>query len=86
MAAWKHASTSYVEQNGVDPVEKDRGAEQGDVDGPLECSMVVAQVARETRMSIADSQRQGVLPWVAENGITTNAACDDYDSRAIRVQ
>ena len=29
---------------------KDRGAEQGDVDGPLDCSLTLGMVAAETRM------------------------------------
>ena len=33
-AAWKHRSLSHVEQEGLLPMPKDRGAEQGDVDGP----------------------------------------------------
>ena len=38
-AAWKHRNPSHVEQEGLSPIPKDRGAEQGDVDGPLECSL-----------------------------------------------
>ena len=37
-AALKHRNLSCVEQEGIPPMPKDRGAEQGDVDGPLECS------------------------------------------------
>ena len=33
MAAWKHTSASYVEPEGVAPLPKGQGAEQGDVDG-----------------------------------------------------
>ena len=32
-AAWKHRNLSHVEQEGLPPMPKDRGAEQGDVDG-----------------------------------------------------
>ena len=38
-AARKHRNLFHVEQEGLPPVPKDRGAEQGDVDGPLECSL-----------------------------------------------
>ena len=31
--AWKHRNVSHVEQEGLPPMPKDRGAEQGDVDG-----------------------------------------------------
>ena len=34
-AAWKHRNLSHVEQEGFPPMPKDRGAEQGDVDGPF---------------------------------------------------
>ena len=33
-AAWKHRNLSHVEQEKQAPMPKDRGAEQGDVDGP----------------------------------------------------
>ena len=48
-AAWKHRDLSHVEQDGLAPVPEDRGAEQGDGDGPLECSLVLAS---------------GSLPWI----------------------
>ena len=48
-AAWKHRSLSHGEQEELAPMPKDRGAEQGDVDGPLECSLALGMVAAETR-------------------------------------
>ena len=41
---------------------KDRGAEQGDVIGPLECSLIL--VAAETRGRVAAQQVTGNLPWI----------------------
>ena len=35
---------------------KDRGAEQGDVDGPLECSLALGMVAAEARLHVAVQQ------------------------------
>ena len=32
-AGWKHCQLSYVEQEGLQQMPKDRGSEQGDVDG-----------------------------------------------------
>ena len=32
--AWEHRNVSFVEQEGLSPMPNDRGAEQGDVDGP----------------------------------------------------
>ena len=43
---------------------KDRGAEQGDVDGPLECSLALRMVAAETEERIAAQQAAGSLPWI----------------------
>ena len=49
VAGWKHRALSIEEQEGVQPMPKDRGAEQGDVDGPLECSLALGMVAAEAR-------------------------------------
>ena len=43
---------------------KDRGAEQGDVDGPLQCSLALGTVAAETRGRVAAQQASGSLPWI----------------------
>ena len=43
----------YVEQEGLPSMPKHRGAEQGDVDGPLECFLALGMVAAETRLHIA---------------------------------
>ena len=47
-AAWKHRYLSHVEQEGLPPMPMDRGAEQDDVDGPLECGLAFGLVAAET--------------------------------------
>ena len=46
---------------------KNRGAEQGDVDGPLECSLASGMVAAETRGRIAARQAAGGFPWIGVN-------------------
>ena len=84
MASWKHAASSYVEQEGVEPAPKNRGAEQGDVDGPLECSIALAQVARQTRINVASLQRRDELPWIADNEASIEAARADFDGRVAR--
>ena len=43
---------------------KDRGAEQGDVDNLLECSLALGVVAAETRGRIAAQQAAGRLPRI----------------------
>ena len=43
---------------------KDRGAEHGDVDGPLERSFALGVVAAETRRRVAVVQAAGSLPWI----------------------
>ena len=62
-AAWKHRNLSHVEQEGLPPMPKDRGAEQGDVDGLLECSVTSGMVAAETPGRTAARQASGSLPW-----------------------
>ena len=55
-AAWKHRNLSHVEPDGHPPMPKDRGAEQGDVDGPV--------VAAETRGRVAALQASGGYSWI----------------------
>ena len=43
---------------------KDRGAEQGDLDGPLECSLTLGMVAAEARLYVAVQQAARTLLWV----------------------
>ena len=50
-------------QPGVLFLPKDRGAEQGDVDGPLECALTLGQVAKETATAVHQLQRDGKLEW-----------------------
>ena len=67
-APWKHRNVSFVEQEGLSPMPKGQGAEQGDVDGPLECGLALGMVAAEAGGSIAARQVAGTLPWL---GVTT---------------
>ena len=46
-------------------MRKDRGAEQGDVDGPLECSLDLVMVAAEARGPVPALQASGGLPWIS---------------------
>ena len=48
-------------QPGVLPLP---GAEQGDVDGPLECALTLRQVAKETAFRVHQLQRDGEVEWV----------------------
>ena len=59
-----HWNLSHVEQEGLPPTPTDRGAEQGDVDGPLECSLALGMVAAEIRMHVAPQQAASNLPWI----------------------
>ena len=58
-AAWKHWNLSHVEQEGLPPMPKDRGAEQGDVDGPRECSLALQPRSRRQAAS-----HGSVLPMI----------------------
>ena len=59
--AWKHRSLPHVEQEGLSPMPKDRGGGQGDVAGPLECSLALGIVAAETRERVPVQQASGSL-------------------------
>ena len=48
VAGWKHCALSVVEQGGLSPMPKYRGAEQGNVDGPSS-SLGLGMVAAEAR-------------------------------------
>jgi hypothetical protein len=84
VASWKHLSTSQVEQPGITPAPKDRGAEQGDVDGPLECSLTLGKVASEARYEVHSAQRLGNLPWATDAGEDVRAAEVEYDQRRVQ--
>ena len=84
VACWKHAAASYVEQADVEATPKDRGAEQGDVDGPAECSMTLGVVAAETRTSVHEQQRRGELPWLVRSHDAAHEAARDFDDRRER--
>ena len=58
-AAWKHRNLSHVDQERLAPMSKDRGAEQGDVDRPLESSLALGVVAAEARGRVAAHQASG---------------------------
>ena len=84
VACWKHAAASAVEQRGVDEMPKDRGAEQGDVDGPLECSLTLGGVTSGMRQEVHAVQRHGVIPWAAGDEAAVREATGDFDQRNAR--
>ncbi len=85
VTCWKHSGASAVEQPGVAPAQKDRGAEQGDVDGPLECSLTLGTVAGKSKHDLHAAQRQGVLPWASEEADAQHAAAEEFDARIRRI-
>ena len=82
VTCWKHAATSEVEQPRVDPAPKDRGAERGDADGPLECSLTLGDAAVESRHQVHDAQRRGIFPWEALGHEAAQEAPADFDRRS----
>ena len=62
--AWKHRNLSHVEQERLLAMLKHRGAEQGDVDGPLEYSLALGMVAAEPRVRTAAEQAACSLPRI----------------------
>ena len=63
-----------------------RPAEQDDIDGPLECSITLAQITRKTRIILARLQRQEKLPWIAENEADVALARVNFDGRINRTR
>ena len=59
---------SHVEQDGVRPLLADRGAEQGDVDAPLECSLALGMVATEAYLHVTRQQAARTLPCIGTDG------------------
>ena len=82
IACWKHSALSFAGQSRAEPLPTHRGAEQGDVDGPSECSIALEQVASETRTKVASLQRQGALPWIPGD---RDGAGEDCGRRSVRV-
>ena len=74
VASWKHHMVSHVEQQDAEATPKNRGAEQGDVDGPLECSLTLGGVATEARQEIHNAQANGLLPWACADPGQVSAA------------
>ena len=68
VAWWKHRTLSHVEQDGLPPRPKDRDAEQGNVDGPFECSLALGMVA-----NIAAHQAARTLPCKPSTSAKCNA-------------
>ena len=71
VAGWKHRALSHVDQDGVPPLLADRGAEQGDVGGLLECSLALGLVAAEAYLHVAHQQAARTLPWIGTDDPVT---------------
>ena len=69
VAGWKHRALSFVEHERVKPMPKDRDAEQGDVDGPLECSLALGVVSAKTGPHAAWQQAARAVSW---NGVDSH--------------
>ena len=66
VTGWKHRALSCVEQEAVEPMPKYRGAEQGNVDGPLESSLALGVVTAEARLHAAGQQAAGIVSVLAQ--------------------
>ena len=66
---------------------RDRGAEQGDVDGPLECSLALGMMAAEARMCVAVQQAARTFPWIGTHDpADAGRLQDEQHSRMQRIQ
>ena len=66
-AGWKHRKEVF-------PMPKDRGAEQGDVDGPLECSLALELVAKRVDAWLP-SKRQAAFCGLVLMTVQKYSAC-----------
>ena len=81
---WKHAAASEAKQPGAPAAAKDRVAEQGDVDGSVECSVALGNIATKTWQSIHAMQRSGALPWATSRPDGPTEAMAEFDERQTR--
>ena len=58
---WRQSQDSVVEQPDVEPYKKNRGAEQGDVMGPVEAGVTLVDLATEIRRQVHLMQSRGEL-------------------------
>ena len=62
-ATWKHRNLSHVEQEGLPPMPKDRGAEKGDVDGPAGVQPCFGDGGGKNA-AVRSCAASGSLPWI----------------------
>ena len=74
-AGWKHRNMSRVKQEGLPPMPKDRGAEEGDVDGLQERSLSLGVVAVETRGRVSAQQAAGNFPRIGVDDPSETQRC-----------
>ena len=79
MVQWPRPS--FVQQDGVESIPKDKDAEQRDVDGPLEASLLLGNLGGQARRCIHEAQRCGDLPWSSVASVSFDGARLDYDER-----
>ena len=64
-----------------------RGAEQGGVDGPLQCSMTPGVVSAEARFHVGRQQAEGIVPSVgASVNEDVQIRQDDYQNNMLLLQ
>lgn len=77
-ARCKHAQASFVEQRDAGPTPKNRGGEQGDGKGPLECGVTLGVVERATCRELHDAQHSGRLVWATDDGAKSVEAAEAW--------
>ena len=64
----------------VQPMPKDRGAEQEVVDGPSSATRPLGVVASEARLHVAEQHAEGTLPWVCPRGADAERLHGEHQS------
>ena len=84
---WSGNALPCVEQEGVQPMPKDRGEEQRDVDGRLDCSLALVMVAAEARLFVAVQYAARTLTWIgAHDSLHERRPQDEQHSWQQRIQ
>ena len=90
VAGLKYRAISFVEQEGVEPLRKDRGAEQGDVDGPERPGYVCGGSGSTAKRGRATFSRH--IPWVVAQYETLKRSeknrtkCSNYKTYSLTAQ
>ena len=86
VATWKHWPYPMWNKREFNRCPKDRGTEQGDVDGLPECTLAVGMVAAEARSCVATQEAARTLPWIDTDTHCTRSVYEMKRDRMQKIQ